>query len=154
MKTYVWNIPLIGRFSIYEVFLFVTGLMLISSMFMSWISFYYNGNYMLINGFSLIFKYSVMSIILFIFVAGILLFLTSIIFAYNKLILNLKFVQVAILLIYLTSIIITIVSSILLSGVMNSYGNISVLNDTGFGWYDALSGSVIGFIGTLIYIFY
>jgi hypothetical protein len=109
---------------------------------------------MVINGFSLIFKYSAMSIILFIFIAGMLLFLTSIIFAYNKLILNLKFVQVAILIIYLASIIITILSSVLLSGAMNSYGNISVLNDTGFGWYDALSGSIIGFIGTLIYIFY
>ncbi|MGC8581203.1 MAG: hypothetical protein ACP5RS_03590 [Thermoplasmata archaeon] len=155
MNSMIWNTPMIGKFSFINLFLLVTSLLLLGSMFFTWISFYFDGYFVGLTGLSLIFKYNALSFLFYIFIAGILLFFASIIAVYNKEFIQLKFVKYTILVLYIIALVVLFLTPLYMEGVLNNnFGNISVMNNLGVGWYAAISGSAIGLVTQTLYIFY
>jgi len=155
MNSLIWNTQKTEKFSFINLFLLFTSLLLVGSMFFTWVSFYYNGNFIGLTGLALTFKYNELSFLFYIFIAGILLFFTSIMGIYYEDFIQLKFVKYTILLLYVIALGVLFLAPLFMEGVLNNnFGNISVINNLGVGWYAAISGSTIGMVIQALYIFY
>jgi hypothetical protein len=155
MNSLIWNAPKIGKFSFINLFLLVTSLLLFGSMFFTWVSFYFNGNFIGLTGLALMFKYNSLSFLFYIFTVGILLFFTSIVATYYEDFIQLKFVKYTILVLYIIALVVLFLTPLFMESILNNnFGNISVIDNLGVGWYAAISGSAIGLVIQTLYIFY